>query len=134
MSELFHRYQLHWTDMSYVEEVKRSLTNLQLSIRSEVANSNGQASKIHDELTRLKTALEVPHHVQHRYETVHWSLFQSGDSASLLEGLPPLINLCSQRVAYLHCLATLQQGGRVGGKARATQPISAVNIAQSIRE
>lgn len=53
-----YRYQLHWTDACYVEEVKRSLTNLQLSIRSVVANSNSQASELHDVISRLQESLE----------------------------------------------------------------------------
>jgi hypothetical protein len=53
------RYQLHWTDMAYLEEVKRSLTSLQVSLRTVVANSNRQARQLHDDITRLKGHLEV---------------------------------------------------------------------------
>jgi hypothetical protein len=54
-----NRYQLHWTDMAYLEEVKRSLTSLQVSLRTVVANSNRQARQLHDDITRLKGHLEV---------------------------------------------------------------------------
>lgn len=74
---------------------------------------------------------------------------QSGDLELVLAGLPPLISLCNERTAYLHCRATLQQGGRVGGRGGAVgggggpvvggegghdQPISSVNISRSIRK
>ena len=52
-----NRYQLYWTDACYMEDVKRSLTNLQLSIRSVVADSNSQASNLHDVITRLQSGL-----------------------------------------------------------------------------
>ena len=54
-----HRYQLRWTDVCYMEEVKRSLTSLQMSIRSVVAASNSQASRLHDDITKLQDALKV---------------------------------------------------------------------------
>ena len=50
------------------------------------------------------------------------------------------MRLCSQHTVYLHCRATLRQGGRVGGKGERQgegerdQPISAVNITHSIWE
>ena len=56
---LLSSYQKHWTDVCYLEAVKRLLTNLQLSIRTVVADSNSQASKLHDEIARLRNAMEV---------------------------------------------------------------------------
>ena len=76
----------------------------------------------------------------------YWDLcacLQHGDPAPILAGLPAVVTLCTQRTAYLHCRATLRQGGRVGrqreGKGEAEreqqgQPISAVNISRSIKE
>ena len=67
---------------------------------------------------------------------------QSGDHTHLLESVPLLVTLLTQRIVYLHCRATVQQGGRVGTTLRQgarvgsqqKQPISAVNVSQSIRE
>ena len=106
------RYQPHWTDVCHLEEVKKSLTSLQLSIRSLVANSNLQASRIHDDITRLRSLLEVG--VAYKLLVTLANIFQSGDQTSLLEGVPLLAELLVQRMVYLHCRATVQQGGRVG--------------------
>lgn len=64
------------------------------------------------------------------------TVLQSGDPTPILEELPGLVDLCTLRTGYLYCRATLQQGGRVGGKGGrgTTHPISAVNITRSIRE
>ena len=45
--------------MSYLEEIKRSLTSLQVAIRSVVSDSNSQAGQLHDAITKLKAMVEV---------------------------------------------------------------------------
>ena len=76
----------------------------------------------------------------------YWDLFahlQCGNPTPILAGLPAVVTLCTQRTAYLHCRATLRQGGRVGRqrlgggveeRGQQGQPISAVNISRSIKE
>lgn len=137
-----HRYQLHTTDAGYLESVRKSLMGLQLSIQTAVADSNSQASKLHDNIAELQDYMEVSVYYSHCvWKTSHWLFCQSGDLELVLAGVPPLINLCNERTAYLHCRATLQQGGRVGqggrivgGEGRHDQPISSVNITRSIRK
>lgn len=54
-----HRYQLHLTDAGHLENVRKSLMNLQLSIQGTVADSNSQATKLHDNIAKLKDDMEV---------------------------------------------------------------------------
>ena len=183
--DFFSSYQVHWTDVCYMERVERSLTSLQVSIHSVVADSNRQARKLHDDITELRDMMEVSVRVERRWRCMcvrverrwrcvcvrverrwrcvcvrverRWRCvcvrgyyklpcplsLQSGDPAPILAGLPAVVTLCTQRTAYLHCRATLRQGGRVGGERKREregegrqqgQPISAVNISCSIRE
>lgn len=53
------RYQLHQTDAGHLETVRKSLMSLQLSIQSAVAHSNSQASKLHDNIAKLKKDMDV---------------------------------------------------------------------------
>ncbi|CAI8050139.1 Coiled-coil domain-containing protein 180, partial [Geodia barretti] len=92
-SQFYNKYHLYWSDVCHLEEVKKSLTTLQLSVRSVVADSNLQASRLHDDITRTREQLE------------------SGDHTHLLESVPLLVTLLTQRIVYLHCRATVQQEG-----------------------
>ena len=51
---LFCRFQIHFADMSFLEEVSRTLTSTQVKIKSEVATSNTQSREQFDLINKIR--------------------------------------------------------------------------------
>lgn len=114
-------YQHHLTDVTLLENLKRTLTNCQLQIKTEVSASNTQSLEITRNIQLLKD--EIPKITQ--------------DHTQLFSILPPLFQMLHDRVSYLYCRSCDYQGARVGEEISTrtvpTQgPISAINVTKDI--
>jgi flagellin-specific chaperone FliS len=84
------------TDLKFIELVTRRLTNAQVKIKAEVAESNMQSQVISQTVAELERHIDACEHPNLDKVTV--------SPSQLCESLDQLYNLIAHRVTNLNCL------------------------------
>merc|ERR1711962_444390 len=93
--KLEERFKQHLFDLTFVEKMKRWLTNIQVKIKGEVANSNSQSQHLSKMISVLSRRVELVMNPSADGE--------SYSSEALHETLMPLVVSIRERVTYLNC-------------------------------
>merc|ERR1711962_455069 len=93
--KLEERFKQHLFDLTFVEKMKRWLTNIQVKIKGEVANSNSQSQHLSKMISVFSRRVELIMNPSADGE--------SYSSEALHETLMPLVVSIRERVTYLNC-------------------------------
>ncbi|XP_066922739.1 coiled-coil domain-containing protein 180-like [Clytia hemisphaerica] len=93
--KLEDRFKHHLFDMTFIEKIKRWLTNIQVKIKAEVANSNSQGQHLSKMISVFNTKLKLIKNPQ-----VDSEKFTASEA---YETLIPILKEFRSRVIYLNC-------------------------------
>ncbi|XP_065068754.1 coiled-coil domain-containing protein 180-like isoform X2 [Rhopilema esculentum] len=93
--KLEERFKHHLFDLTYLEKISRWLTNIQVKIKSEVANSNTQAQKLAKMIATFDRRIDAVLRPNLDREQIN--------ASQLHETLMPILEAFHHRVKYLDC-------------------------------
>ncbi|XP_050389125.1 coiled-coil domain-containing protein 180 isoform X2 [Patella vulgata] len=95
-NEFEDRFKSHMFDLTFMEKIARWLTNTQVKIKAEVAESNSQAQKLSQFLQRLERRIDACENPNPDKEQI--------TSDELYKSLPEVFEAVAERTEYLNCV------------------------------